>query len=83
VIRKEDVPMESPVYVPADDSLFGDVVIALDHEAGTLTVTGDGLPTAEVRRTPGTIPESHVPIGTRDPERLTLAVDGTEEALRR
>jgi hypothetical protein len=48
-----------------------------------LTVTGDGLPTAEVRRTPGTIPESHVPIGTRDPERLTLAVDGTEEALRR
>ncbi|MFG2894815.1 hypothetical protein [Streptomyces sp. NPDC048248] len=68
--------------MPADDSRFGAVVIALDHEAGTLTVSGDGLPTVEVCRAPGTTAESHVPIGTRDPERLTLAVEGAEEALR-
>ncbi|OEU90541.1 hypothetical protein DB35_05015 [Streptomyces abyssalis] len=74
--------MEPLVYGPADDSRFGPVVIALDHEAGTLTVSGDGLPTVEVRRAPGTTPESQVPIGTRDPERLTLAVDVAEEALR-
>ncbi|MFJ4869488.1 hypothetical protein [Streptomyces sp. NPDC088757] len=74
--------MEPLVYVPADDPHFGAVAIELDHSAGTLAVRGAGLPTVEVRRAPGTTPDTHVPIGTRDPERLTLTVDGTEETLR-
>ncbi|MEW1639490.1 hypothetical protein AB0469_36220 [Streptomyces sp. NPDC093801] len=69
-------------YVPADDPLFGAVRIELDHEAGTLGVSGDGIPPVEIRRAPHTVPDDHVPIGTRDPERLTLLVDGTEETLR-
>ncbi|WP_411076131.1 hypothetical protein [Streptomyces sp. cmx-4-7] len=74
--------MEPLVHVTADDPRFGAVAVALDHVAGTLTVSGGELPTVEMRRAPGTSPESHVPIGTRDPERLTLTVDGAEETLR-
>ncbi|MFF1272215.1 hypothetical protein ACFVZC_02105 [Streptomyces marokkonensis] len=74
--------MDPFVYVPADDPLFGAVGIELDHEAGTLGVSGGGLPTVEIRRAPGTPLETHVPIGTRDPGRLTLLVDGAEETLR-
>ncbi|MGW6568843.1 hypothetical protein [Streptomyces sp. NPDC054975] len=74
--------MDPFTYVPADDRLFGEVDIALDHEAGTLTVRGDGLPRVEIRRSAGTQTESHVPIGTRDPERLTLDLDGADEVLR-
>ncbi|WP_336322338.1 hypothetical protein [Streptomyces lavendofoliae] len=74
--------MEAFAYEPADDRLFGTVGIALDHEAGTLTVSGNGLPRVEIRRSAGTPTESHVPIGTRDPERLVLIVDGADEPLR-
>ncbi|MET9931928.1 hypothetical protein ABZ054_13255, partial [Streptomyces sp. NPDC006324] len=82
VERGEGVPMEPLAYAPADGPHFGAVVIELDHSAGTLAVSGAGLPTAEVCRAPGTPPESHVPIGTRAPERLTPTVDGTEETPR-
>ncbi|MFE2323872.1 hypothetical protein ACFXD5_08155 [Streptomyces sp. NPDC059385] len=74
--------MNPYAHVSADDPLFGAVRIELDHEAGTLGVSGDGLPTVEIRRAPHTVPESQVPIGTRDPEQLTLLVDGAEETLR-
>ncbi|MBT2440036.1 hypothetical protein J7E93_07855 [Streptomyces sp. ISL-36] len=74
--------MDPFVYVPADDPLFGAVDCALDHDAGTLVVSGGGLPRAEVRRAAGTTPESHVPIGTRDPGSLTLRIDGIDETLR-
>ncbi|MFE2145459.1 hypothetical protein ACFXA3_27610 [Streptomyces sp. NPDC059456] len=74
--------MSAFVYVPADDPLFGAIRIELDHEAGTLGVSGHGLPPVEIRRAPGTSPVSHVPIGTRDPEHLTLLVDGAGTALR-
>jgi hypothetical protein len=45
-------------------------------------MTGCGLPPVEIRRTPGTVPQNHVPIGTRDPDHLTLLVDGASETLR-
>ncbi|MFG2976203.1 hypothetical protein ACGFYY_24885 [Streptomyces sp. NPDC048331] len=73
--------MDPYAYVPADDPLFGTVRIELDHEAGTLGVSGDGLPPVDIRRVPDTVPVSHVPIGTRDPEQLTLLVDGAAETL--
>ncbi|MEV7103994.1 hypothetical protein [Streptomyces atroolivaceus] len=74
--------MEAFTYEPAADRLFGVVHIALDHEGGTVTVSGDGVPRTEIRRSVGTPPESHVPIGTREQGRLTLSVDGADEALR-
>ncbi|MDT0454950.1 hypothetical protein RM550_04225 [Streptomyces sp. DSM 41527] len=74
--------MHQITYMPADDPLFGTVDVDLDHEAGVLVVVGDGVPRADVRRAAGTPLESHVPIGTRDPGRLTMSVDGTAVSLR-
>ncbi|MBT3164485.1 hypothetical protein HTV80_15405 [Streptomyces sp. Vc74B-19] len=70
------------MYAPAEDPFFGVIDIELDRERGTLRVSGGEVPPVEVRRAPDTPPETHVPIGTRDPARLTLLVDGAEEVLR-
>ncbi|MFG2138109.1 hypothetical protein [Streptomyces sp. NPDC048650] len=74
--------MHPIAYMSADDPLFGAVGVVLDHETGVLVVDGDGVPRADVRRAAGTPLESHVPIGTRDPGRLTMSVDGTAVSLR-
>ncbi|MEU0914730.1 hypothetical protein [Streptomyces althioticus] len=74
--------MDSVVHTSVADQLFGQVEIELDHEGGTLCVSGGGLPTVEIRRSPDTEVATRVPIGTRDPGRLTLLVDGDEETLR-
>ncbi|MEV3989975.1 hypothetical protein AB0J57_13830 [Streptomyces sp. NPDC049837] len=50
--------------------------ITLDTGAGTLDVTGPGLPHVRLVREPGTERHPHIPIGTRDPALLTLTVDG-------
>ncbi|MFF5919248.1 hypothetical protein ACFY8C_12940 [Streptomyces flavochromogenes] len=52
------------------------VQIDLDGPAGTLRVSGHGLPTVELVRAPGTRPDIHTPIGTRKPALLALTVDG-------
>lgn len=74
--------MHPIVYMSADDPLFGVVSVDLDHEAGVLVVDGEGVPRADVRRAAGTPLESHVPIGTRAPGRLTMRVEGTAVSLR-
>ncbi|MFJ3858297.1 hypothetical protein ACIPRL_18875 [Streptomyces sp. NPDC090085] len=74
--------MEEFTSKPVADRLFGMLHIALNHEGGTVTVSGDGLPRCEIRRSAGTPLESHVPIGTREQGRLTMSVDGAGEALR-
>ncbi|MET9569554.1 hypothetical protein ACFYNW_23815 [Streptomyces virginiae] len=74
--------MHAHSYPPADDPLFGTVTVELDHEAGTLAVHGEGIPRVEMRRTGAAAAESHVPIGTRDPERLAMEVGGAEVELR-
>ncbi|GAA4908705.1 hypothetical protein ACFPM3_12405 [Streptomyces coeruleoprunus] len=51
--------------------------VALDHEAGTLDVTGPDLPPVRLVRGSGTEASPHIPIGTRDAALLTLTVDGT------
>ncbi|MER7517152.1 hypothetical protein [Streptomyces sp. NPDC126499] len=56
--------------------------IDLDGPAGTLRVTGHRMPTVELLRTPGTTPDDHTPIGTRDGALLTLTVDGQPAGLR-
>ncbi|MFD6229446.1 hypothetical protein ACFWFZ_21630 [Streptomyces sp. NPDC060232] len=74
--------MEAYAYPPAEDPLFGTVTVELDHGAGTLVVDGDGVPRVEVRRVGDAAAESHVPIGTRDPERLVMEIAGTGVELR-
>ncbi|MEU8529408.1 MULTISPECIES: hypothetical protein [Streptomyces] len=57
--------------------------VALDHASGTVRVAGDGLPEVIVARTPGDGETNDaVPVGTRDPARLTLTVDGLPAVLR-
>ncbi|WP_149827063.1 hypothetical protein [Streptomyces tailanensis] len=74
--------MYSFTHVCADDPLFGSIGIELDHENGALVVDGGGLPRAEMTRAAGTPLESHVPIGTRDPQCLIMTVDDTAVTLR-
>ncbi|MEU2390877.1 hypothetical protein [Streptomyces sp. NPDC007369] len=72
----------SYAYVPADDPLFGTITVELDHAAGRLVVDGDAIPRVDVRRAAAAPVDAQVPIGTRAPEALALAVGGTPVALR-
>ncbi|MFE5713963.1 hypothetical protein ACFQ7J_24475 [Streptomyces sp. NPDC056501] len=58
--------------------------VQIDHDgdAGTLRVSGHGLPTVELVRAPGTSPHPHIPIGTRKPALLTLSIDGEPATIR-
>lgn len=58
------------------------VQIDLDGPAGTLRVSGHGLPTVELVRAPGTRPDTHTPIGTRKAALLALTVDGEPARLK-
>ncbi|MER5960975.1 hypothetical protein [Streptomyces sp. NPDC002057] len=58
------------------------IQIDLDGPAGTLRVSGHGLPTVELVRAPGTTPNTHTPIGTRKPALLALGVDGEPARLK-
>lgn len=51
-----------------------------DPVAGAVTVSGDGLPRVELRRTGGEV-DDHIPVGTRAADRLTLTVDDEPAAL--
>ncbi|GGP34446.1 hypothetical protein [Streptomyces melanogenes] len=51
-----------------------------DPVAGAVTVSGDGLPRVELRRTGGEA-DAHTPVGTRAADRLALTVDGAPAAL--
>ncbi|MEU6337720.1 hypothetical protein ABZ839_25370 [Streptomyces cellulosae] len=58
--------MDSIVHAPVEDELFGAVEIELDHEGGTLRVSGGELPTVEIRGGPDTSEvETHVRFGGR------------------
>ncbi|QES06951.1 hypothetical protein DEJ44_15915 [Streptomyces venezuelae] len=57
------------------------IQIHLDGTAGTLRVSGHGLPTVELLRAPGTRPDTHTPIGTRKAALLALTVDGEPATL--
>ncbi|MDV5146747.1 hypothetical protein R1T08_21785 [Streptomyces sp. SBC-4] len=58
------------------------VQIDLEGPAGTLRVSGHGLPTVELVRAPGTDPDAHTPIGTRKPALLALTVDGEPAVIK-
>lgn len=55
------------------------VDIQADLVGGEITVVARGesaLSTATVRRSPGAGIQAHIPIGTRDPDHLTMLLDG-------
>ncbi|GGT69561.1 hypothetical protein [Streptomyces lateritius] len=56
--------------------------IDLDGPAGTLRVSGYGMPTVELVRATGATVNRLVPIGTRRPAQLTLTVDGAPARIR-
>ncbi|MFE0650003.1 hypothetical protein ACFVZH_15605 [Streptomyces sp. NPDC059534] len=58
------------------------VQIDLDRAAGTLRVSGYGLPVVELLRAPGSRADAHTPIGTRRAGLLTLSVDGEPATVR-
>ncbi len=56
--------------------------VRLDGAAGTVRVSGDGLPVVELVRAAGTPADAHVPVGTRRAALLTLTVDGAPAVIR-
>ncbi|MHA5052167.1 hypothetical protein [Streptomyces sp. SD15] len=77
----EPVPSLSPRSGPAQDAVYGEIRIRLDAEDGTLTVEGEEIPLAELRRLAGAKVNEHVPIGTRDADRLVLTVAGEDARI--
>ncbi len=65
----------------AEDDHFGAMTVRLDTALGEVTVEGDAVPRVELRRVEGAETDDHVPVGTRDGNRLTLTVDGEEAVL--
>ncbi|GGT53440.1 hypothetical protein [Streptomyces purpureus] len=68
-----------------NDHLPGPPHIRLDPRAGTLDVSGPGLPAVRLERADGAEGakiDEHVPIGTREAARLTLTVDGAPARMR-
>ncbi|MET9969917.1 hypothetical protein ABZZ80_29325 [Streptomyces sp. NPDC006356] len=68
-------------HIRTHDPLYGRVDVLLDEKAGELTVEGEAIPGVTIRRAPETQLEVHVPIGTRDGDRLTMTVDGSAVRL--
>ncbi|WP_058041054.1 hypothetical protein [Streptomyces roseifaciens] len=67
------------ITVVVEDLVFGEITIVLDTGEGSVEVGGGWLPRTTLRRGPGTAPTSWPPIGTSDPDGLTLTLDGEGE----
>ncbi|WP_116209394.1 hypothetical protein [Streptomyces olivoreticuli] len=59
-----------------EDLAFGEITITLDTAEGFVEVNGGWLPRTMLRRDPGKEPTAWPPIGTSDPDALTLTLDG-------
>ncbi|MCX4824641.1 hypothetical protein OG883_33270 [Streptomyces sp. NBC_01142] len=70
----------APTPTSTHDDLFGEVSVQLDGQE-SLVVDGEQIPRITLTRAPGAEVDDHIAIGTRDPERLTLTIDGTEVKL--
>ncbi|WP_246212967.1 hypothetical protein [Streptomyces abyssomicinicus] len=63
------------------DPIFGAFAVCLDDATGELRLVGEALPEVVVRRAQGTQLEVHVPIGSRDADRLTMTIGGSAARL--
>ncbi|MEU1674668.1 hypothetical protein ABZ752_21965 [Streptomyces roseifaciens] len=68
------------VTTVVEDLVFGEVAIELDTGEGSVEVSGGWLPRTTLRRAPGAASLSWPPIGTSDPDALTLTLDGEGES---
>ncbi|MFE0044585.1 hypothetical protein [Streptomyces albireticuli] len=66
--------------VVVEDLVFGDITITLDTGGGSVEVSGGWLPRTTLSRDPGATPTSWPPIGTSDPDLLSLTLDSEGEA---
>ncbi|MDC0767581.1 hypothetical protein [Streptomyces sp. HD] len=64
-----------------EENGFGTITVRLDMNVGEVTVEGESVPRIELLRAEGAEAEDHIPIGTRDGDRLTLTVDGEEAVI--
>ncbi|MFH8239866.1 hypothetical protein [Streptomyces sp. NPDC018321] len=64
----------------AEDERFGAVTVRLDTGRGEVVVEGGAVPRVELGRE-GPEDDGHVPVGTRDGDRLALTVDGEEAVV--
>ncbi|MFJ8254947.1 hypothetical protein [Streptomyces sp. NPDC094466] len=73
----------TPLPAAVEDDHHGGIVVELTGKHGEmLVVSGQGIPRVVLTRAPGTEIDDHIAIGTRDPRRLTLTVDGREATIR-
>ncbi len=70
----------APTPAPVQDDHFGELHVRLDSQE-SLLVEGERIPRVTLDRAPDSEKEDHIAIGTRDPERLTLRIDGTRAEL--
>ncbi|MFF7204163.1 MULTISPECIES: hypothetical protein [unclassified Streptomyces] len=70
----------TPTPAPVQDDRFGELRIRLEGQE-SLLVEGEGIPRITLNRAPDSEKDDHIAIGTRDPEQLTLRIDGTPAKL--
>ncbi|WP_371677832.1 hypothetical protein [Streptomyces sp. NBC_01276] len=66
---------------PIEDTRFGVITVRQEGQ-DRVEVRGEGVPRVVLRRAPGAEADPRIAIGTRDPEHLTMTVDGRAAVLR-
>ncbi|MGP3683627.1 hypothetical protein ACTVZO_02775 [Streptomyces sp. IBSNAI002] len=65
---------------PIEDTRFGGITVRQDGQ-NRIEVAGEGIPHVVLERDPEAEADPHIAIGTRDPARLRMLVDGREAGL--
>ncbi|MEI5036196.1 hypothetical protein RB201_36705 [Streptomyces sp. S1A(2023)] len=73
----------TPIPAAVEDDHHGEILVELaGKQSEMLVVSGERIPRVVLTRAPGTEVDDHIAIGTRDPRRLTLTVDGQEATIK-
>ncbi|MEU4918732.1 hypothetical protein [Streptomyces parvus] len=79
----DTTPAPAPLPATVEDDHHGDIRVELvGEQRETLVVSGEGIPRVVLTRAPGAEVDDHILIGTRDPRRLTLTVDGRDATIK-
>ncbi|MGW1297037.1 hypothetical protein [Streptomyces sp. NPDC002533] len=78
----DTTPAPAPLPAAVQDDRHGDILVELvGEQREMLVVSGEGIPRVVLTRAPGAEADDHILIGTRDPRRLTLTVDGRDATI--
>ncbi|MEU9004135.1 hypothetical protein [Streptomyces sp. NPDC048551] len=66
---------------PLEDARFGAITVRQEGQE-RLEVEGEGIPRVTLERDPASEVDPQTAIGTRDPERLTMTIDGRTAVLK-